>query len=208
MEPKFQQLIQQQQQQRMQYRRGFNDAGFTLTDEDDLPMWSTKTLTTVKPLNFFDVGGGPNELTSLATPFLIDMTKDFDVRRIEVNFMASDKAPLEAADVALISKAVHDYYLTLKINESKFAWWAPLSALVKFPMAVAAAGASAYNPAWIVNGGANINPSADGRGTLIIKGGVAFQLQLSSSVNAQDLTGLDMNIALWGKRYALVTAQT
>lgn len=190
-----------------QYRRGYNDAGLTLTDEDDLPMWSTKTLTTVKPLNFFDTGGGPDQNTSLVQPNVIDQNKDYDVRRIELNVMTTNKAAFVTADLTKIALLCRDYFLTVKLNESKFSWWSPISALIRFPMQVAAVGASAYDPYFVAGGGANINPRPDGRGTLILKGGQAFQVQLSSTVVASDLSGLDLNITLWGKRYALTTAQ-
>jgi len=189
----------------MRYRRGFNDMGLQLADEDDLPMWSTKTLTTVKPLNFFDTGGGPDQNTSLVQPNVIDQNKDYDVRRVELNVMTTAKTAFTTTEMAIVAKLIRDYYVTIKVNESKFSWWAPVSALLNFPTLLAAA--ATYNPEGVLSGGANINPRSDGRGLLILKGGQAFQFQLSSSVVAQDLTGLDLNVCLWGKRYALITAQ-
>lgn len=190
----------------MYKRAGYDDQGLVLSDIDDIPMWSKKTLTAVKPQNFFDVGGGPNENTSLLTPNMIDQTKDFDVKRIEVNVMRTSKAPLDAAALVLIALAVSDYFIQFFTNETKRSWNAPIHALIRAPMQVAAAGAMAYNPAWIQNGGSNIN-MPDGQG-LIVKGGTGFQLLLNSSVAASDLLGLDMSIVLWGRRYALVVAKS
>ena len=186
------------------YKRGYNDSGLTLSDIDDLPMWSVKALAAAKPVNFFDQTGGPNELTSLITANMIDRNKDFDVKRIEVNIWATDQAPLETADLAKLSLLMAGFYLQIYTNEARRAWACPMNALLKFPMQVAAAGASAYNPAFIVSGGANINmPAGEG---LVLKGGEAFTCQLSSSVAATDLTGLTMSVVLWGIRYALVKA--
>lgn len=187
------------------YRRGYDESGLILSDVDDLPMWSRKTLAAAKPVNFFDEGGGPNEKTSLLTPNLIDQNKDYDVKIIEVNLMRTDKAPLEDTDLAIISKLQAGFYLQLYTNETKRSWAAPMHALLKAPMAVAAAGASAYNPAWIVNGRAVIN-MPDGEG-LVIKGGTGFQCLLNSTQSALDLTGLDMSVVFWGKRYALIKAK-
>lgn len=191
---------------RMYTRAGYDDQGLVLSDIDDIPMWSKKTLTAVKPQNFFDVGGGPNESTSLLTPNMIDQTKDFDVKRIEINFMRTSKAPLDAAALVLIALAVSDYFVQFFTNETKRSWNAPVHAIIRAPMQVAAAGAMAYNPAWIQNGGANIN-MPDGQG-LIVKGGTGFQVLLNSSVAASDLSGLDMSVVLWGRRYALVVAKS
>lgn len=187
-----------------QYKRGQGGQRFILSDVDDLPMWSKKDLTTVKPLSFFDDIGGPNEKTSLQTANMIDKNKDFDVKRIEVNVMATDNAPLELADVAKIAILQAGFFIQIFTNEARRAYAVPLHALLKAPFQVAAAGASAYNPAWVVNGGANIN-MPDGEG-LVLKGGEAFTCQLSSSVLALDLTGISMSIVLWGRRYALLSA--
>ena len=189
----------------MYKRAGYDDQGVVLSDIDDIPMWSKKTLTAVKPQNFFNAGGGPNENTSLLTPNMIDQTKDFDVKRIEINVMRTAKTPLNDAALVLIALAVSDYFVQFFTNETKRSWTAPIHAVIRAPMQIAAAGAMAYNPAWIQNGGANIN-MPDGQG-LIVKGGTGFQVLLNSSVAASDLTGLDMSIVLWGRRYALVTAK-
>lgn len=187
------------------YKRGADGRRYILSDVDDIPMWSKKTLTTVKPLNFFDTAGGPNELTSLLTPNMIDKNKDFDVKRLEVNVMATDKAPLELADVAKLAILQAGFYLTIFTNEARRSYAVPMHALLKAPLQVAAAGASAYNPNWIVSGGAYIN-MPDGEG-LVFKGGEAFVCQLNSSEIALDLSGLDMSVVFWGRRYALMSAK-
>lgn len=187
-----------------QYKRGQNGQRMILSDVDDIPMWSKKALTTTKPLNFFDEIGGPNEKTSLQTANMIDKNKDFDVKRIEVNVMATDNAPLELADVAKIAILQAAFYIQIFTNEARRAYAVPIHAMLKAPLQVAAAGASAYNPAWVVNGGAYIN-MPDGEG-LVLKGGEAFTCQLSSTDLALDLTGISMSIVLWGRRYALLSA--
>lgn len=183
------------------YKRGPNGQKFILADVQDIPMWSKKALTAVKPTNFFDEIGGPNEKTSLLTANMIDKNKDFDVKRIEVNVMATDNAPLELADVNKLAILQAGFFIQIYTNEANRAYAVPLHAMLKAPLLVAAAGASAYNPAWVVNGGAYIN-MPDGEG-LVLKGGEAFTCQLSSTDLALDLTGLSMSIVLWGRRYAL-----
>jgi len=193
-------------QNQMTYRRGLlAERGLVLSDVDDIPMWSKKDLALAKPIDFFNQTGGPNEITSLLTANVIDQSKDFDVKRIEVNVFATDNAPLETADIAKIALLQAGFYLQIYTNETKRSWAAPMHALLKAPMQVAAAGASAYNPAWVVNGGCYIN-MPDGEG-LILKGGTAFTCQLSSSQLSLDLTGLSMSVVLWGRRYALVKAR-
>jgi len=187
-----------------QYKRGPGGKKFILADVDDLPMWSKKTLTTVKPLDFFDTIGGPNEKTSLLTANMIDKNKDFDVKRIEVNVMTTAATPFALAEVNKLAILQAQYYLQIYTNEARRAYSVPMHAILKSPFLVAAAGASAYNPAWVVNGGAYIN-MPDGEG-LVLKGGEAFTCQLSSTVLAADLTGLDMSVVLWGRRYALQAA--
>lgn len=185
------------------YRRGFNNAGLPITEESDLPMWSRVDLTAAKPIQLFNTGGGPNAITSLTTAGKIDNTKDFDIRRIEFSIQRTDKTPLVTADFSLIGAMLREYWVQLYTNESKRAWMCPLGCLIKYPMQVAAAGASAYNPVDVVNGGTYINVPEG----LVIKGGDAFIMNLASEVVATDLTGLTLYTTLWGRLYALSRAQ-
>lgn len=185
------------------YRRGYSAAGIPLTEESDLPMWSRVDLSAAKPIQLFSAGGGPNAITSLTTANKIDQNKDFDIRRIEFSIQRTDKTPLVTADLSLIGALLREYWCQLFTNETKRSWFAPMGGLVKYPMQVAAAGASAYDPVNVVSGGTFINVPEG----LVIKGGEAFLMQLTSEVPATDLTGLTLYTVLWGRLFALDRAK-
>lgn len=189
-----------------QYRAGYNDQGLQLSDIDDIPMWSAKDLSAATTQNFFDVGGGPNESTSLLTQNQIDTNKDYDVKIIEMYIMNTSKTAFVAADLDKIAGLQNDFFLEIFTNEARRSWSAPVGGILRYPMAVAAAGASAYNPMAVVAGAISINmPVGEG---LVLKGGQAFSCQLSTKAAApSNPTGLRMLIVLRGRRYALIVAK-
>lgn len=188
------------------YRAGYDDTGIKLSDIDDIPMWSAKDLTALTTQSFFDEGAGPNERTSLLTPNKIDNNKDYDVKIIEMFIMKTDKTPMVDTDLAKIAGLNTDWYLEVDTNEVRRSWYCPIGAILRYPMAVAAAGASAYNPMAIVAGSITINmPVGEG---LILKGDQAFAVRLNTKAAApSNPTGLRMLINFRGRRYALVTAK-
>lgn len=174
---------------------------YQITEVSDVPMWSRVDLTTAKPTAFFAEGGGINNKTSITTPNKIDNLKDFDIRRIEVSLQATDKQPLETADLAKIALLQRNYWAQLYTNDTRRSWFAHMGSLLAYPLQVAAAGAAAYNPVDVVKGAMNINVDKG----LVIKGGDAFQFLLTSEDTADDLTGLTMIVTLWGRLYKTMT---
>lgn len=189
------------------FRQGYenpNQAGIQISDVDDIPMWSVKDLSAASIINFFDSTGvpGPNENTSLQSSGLIDQNKDYDVKRIEFYVMKQTGGGLVAADLDTLGALIRERYVTIYTNESKRSWNAPMSALLRYPLAVAAAGAMAYNPDVILGGYMTIN-MPDGMG-LVIKGGTTFTLQFSTTAaSPTNLSTLRLAIVLRGRRYAL-----
>lgn len=186
----------------MEYRRGIND-GLKLVEESDYPMWSRVDLGTAKPVQLFSLGGGPNSATSLTTPNKIDQSADFNIKRIEFTVQTTSGAPFKDADLVLVGTLLREYWAQIYTNQSRRSWMNHLGAMIVPPMAVAAAGASAYDPARVVNGGCFINVE-DG---LVIKGGEAFIMTLNCETPATDLTGLTLLTVLWGKLRNVSTAQ-
>lgn len=158
----------------------------------DLPMWSKENLTAAKPVLFFNQNGGPNSVTSISTAQKIDQNADFTIKRIETNILKTDKTAIVAADLDKIALLLNEWFLQLFVNQNDRVWYAAMSNLIQYPMLVAAAGASAYDPVHVVNGGTFLNEP------VTIKGGEAFQMSLNSDVAASDLTGLRMEVVLWG----------
>lgn len=187
------------------YRAGLNDGpAINISDVDDIPMWSGKDLSAASTINFFDSTGvpGPNENTSLQSSGLIDQNKDYDVKRIEFYVMKASGGAMTDAELAQLSALIRERYVMIYTNESSRKWNAPMASILRYPLAVAAAGASAYNPVDILSGFMSINMPV-GLG-LVIKGGTTFTVELSTKAAAPtSLALLRMLIVLRGRRYAL-----
>ncbi len=170
---------------------------YQLSEISDLPMWSRVDLGIDKPIQFFNVGGGPNARTSITTEHKIDNNKDFDVRCVEVSVQRTDKKPFTQADFANVAVLQRDYWMQLFTNDTKRAWFCHMGSIMTYPAEIFNGGLSSYVPTDIVKGRMLINVPQG----LVIKGGEAFTLQLNSEVPADDLSGLTMLVTLFGSLY-------
>ncbi len=176
------------------------NTGIPLKQRFDQPIWSKVALTGATQISFFNVGGAPTAANSIAQPNTVDQNADYIIKRIEVNLLTTAKTPFVTADLVLIGLLLSDCWLSLFTNQNQRAWYTSMSSLIKFPMAVAAAGASAYEPSMVVAGGTTLNEE------IVIKGGQNMNFQLQNP-SASALTGLTMEIVLWGYLIKEITAQ-
>jgi hypothetical protein len=156
----------------------------------DTPIFSKRALTTAKPLRFFD-NPGLSANDNIDSANQIDMNSDFALHRIECNVMKTDGSALVTADVALLAKLQKETWINFLKNTTDKAWSSSISSLMAAPMAVAAAGAMAYDPFHIVRGGTTLNVP------LIIQGGQNINVTLNWET-ASDFTTLTMELVLWG----------
>lgn len=156
----------------------------------DTPIYSKVALSAAQNWRFFN-GNDQDAEGNIDQPSVIDANSTYLVHYLDANFMKTDGSPIEDSDLALISAIVRNTWINFQLNSVSKAWIASMSSIVKAPLAVAAAGASAYNPVGIVNGSYRFNVP------LIIPGGVNINVTLNRK-NATDYTGMTLELALLG----------
>lgn len=157
----------------------------------DLPQWSNKAGTTAGPIDFFSDGGGPNATTSLQTQYKIDNNSDFWVKRIEINYYVVAGTAFSDTTLTLLAKFLNECWFEFYTNQQDRTWFAHARTVTQTPMLVAAAGASAYDPVNVINGGANMNVPVK------IAGGQAFSF-LGQRRTTTDYSTLGVQIVFWG----------
>lgn len=156
----------------------------------DYEIYSKIDLNTAQSFRFFNEND-QNANGNIDQPSVIDANADYMAHYLDVNFLATDGDPLEDTDIALIASILKETWINFQINTAAKVWIASLSSIVRFPMAVAAAGASAYNPVGIVNGSYKFNVP------LLIPGGQNINVTLNRQT-ATNYSGITMELVLLG----------
>lgn len=156
----------------------------------DYEIYSKVPLTAAQSFRFFNEND-QNANGNIDQPSVIDANADYMVHYLDVNFVATDGAPFDNADLAIISSILKETWINFQINTAAKVWIASLSSIVRFPMAVAAAGASAYTPVGIVNGTYKFNVP------LLIPGGQNINVTLNRQT-ATNYTGITMELVMLG----------
>jgi hypothetical protein len=121
---------------------------------------------------FVNATGGQDQNNNIDLSNQIDANSLFQAERIELNLMRSDGAPVDSLALAQIGLIVRNMFFQIKLNNTTVVYTGSVSSLIKPPLAVAAAGASAYSPDKILNGGQRFNVP------LMVRGGQNISVEL------------------------------
>jgi len=140
---------------------------------------------------FFNESDTPSKFGNIDSPSKIDENSLFEVDRINFFAMASDGAPLVTATLALVAQFIESTFGTIKQNTvNEIISFASASVMVA-PLAVAPAGASAYNPAAVLSGSIEMDIKWK------IYGGQNINVTIANP-EANDFTGISILIELEG----------
>lgn len=156
----------------------------------DYEIYSKVPLTAAQSFRFFNEND-QNADGNIDQPSVIDANADYMAHYLDVNLMTTAGTPLVDTDLDIISKILKETWINFQINTAAKVWIASLSSIVKFPMATAAAGASAYDPRNIVNGTYKFNVP------LLIPGGQNINVTLNRQT-ATNYSGITMELVLLG----------
>lgn len=156
----------------------------------DTPIYSKRSLGTNTQVRFFDAAG-VNADDNIDVANQIDMNSDFKCFYIESNLLPTAGTAFDATLMTLAASLIKNTWLNFLKNTTDKAWQTSLSSLIKVPVLLAAAGASAYNPLGTVNGGTKLNVP------LTIFGGQNINVT-QNRTNATDYSTLTTELVLWG----------
>jgi len=153
--------------------------------------YSKVDLSAASIFDFFTVGGGPKISGNIDSSQEINGNSLFACHNMCLNVMRQDGSALQNTDVELIAQLQRKTFLEMKLNNTTTVYSISLSQLFQAPLAVAAAGASAYDPVHIVKASQNFNLP------LLIQGAQTLSVEVHNP-SVQNLTGLTLEVGLFG----------
>lgn len=132
-------------------------------------IYSRVDLDTSSSFRFFNESETPSKFGNIDAPSKIDENSLFECEKVNLYVLRSNGAAVDSVFLGLLTQLILETFWQIKQNTTTEIISYHTGTILTYPMAVAAAGASAYNPAailtgsftmdiiWKIFGGQNIN---------------------------------------------------
>jgi len=154
--------------------------------------YSKVNLSAATQFRFFTVSDPPSRInTNVDTSQQIDANSDFLMHKMDFSVMRLDGAPVDSLAFAQIGLLVRNTILQITLNSVNVVYTTALASIMTAPIAVAAAGASAYNPTNV------LKATVEFPVKLLIRGGQNFAVELLNPL-ASSLVLLTAQVDAYG----------